>query len=497
MPSFARALTQQGWLRRQLSAPLNRLVLTFSFALTMAFGLIGWLSLAAYDQMLDGDTRQTVLADHRGLMDTAQSEGRTGLINRINARVNDDLNREAVYVLMDEHKHLLAGHLSEVPPESLHASGWISFPWSEDGDEVIAYVQALPDGTVLVTGHTTGELRRQRLLITKLGLAMLTLLGLLSLFLGWLLKDSIQRALQRSLDTVDQFVAGKLAARIPEAEGTDSLSRLGHTLNRMLDRIQDLVGGIQSSTDALAHDLRTPLTRLITRLEQAHQRCDQPTDPSSALPPVRRAIEEALEDADQLMLTFNGLLRLARIEGNDQLPPEKVPLNEVIQDAVELWQAVAESMGSSLLWQDPAQRLASPSLSKQEPSSPADEQLSEVRNNDLWTIQGDRDLLFQLLSNVLDNAIKYGGGNGAIELKLHHDGSFLNFSIRDHGPGIPEEQLERVMDRFVRLESHRGSPGTGLGLSLVKAIAQRHHAELRLSNAQPGLMITVRFPFVH
>ena len=98
---------------------------------------------------------------------------------------------------------------------------------------------------------------------------------------------------------------------------------------------------------------------------------------------------------------------------------------------------------------------------------------------------------------MLDNAIKYGGGNGAIELKLYHDGPFLNFSIRDHGPGIPEEQLERVMDRFVRLESHRGSPGTGLGLSLVKAIAQRHHAELRLSNAQPGLMITVRFPFVH
>jgi signal transduction histidine kinase len=225
----------------------------------------------------------------------------------------------------------------------------------------------------------------------------------------------------------------------------------------MLNRIHELVGGIQSSTDAIAHDLRTPLMRLKTRLEQARL--------ASADPTAAREIESAIAEADQLIATFNSLLRLARLEASDAPPTEPVALEQVVADAVEMWQVVAEARGQTLVarWQP-------------------------VR------IAGDRDLLFQLLSNLLDNAIKYAPAASRIEIELQADADAAVLSLSDEGPGIAPDQRERVFDRFVRLESHRGTPGSGLGLSVVRAIAIRHRADIRLESGASGLRIVIRFP---
>jgi signal transduction histidine kinase len=311
----------------------------------------------------------------------------------------------------------------------------------------------------LLTGHTTGEQRHLRELIQKLGVAILLLLTLLTLLLGWLLRRAVDRAMEAPLDTVDRVAAGHLEERVPAREGDDGFARMGRTLNRMLDRIHELVGGIQSSTDAIAHDLRTPLMRLRTRLEQARLESSDET--------VKLKIDAAVAEADQLMATFNSLLRLARIESTQDVLAERVALHEVLTDAVEMWQAVAEARGQTV-------------DTRIEPAS----------------VSGDRDLLFQMLSNLLDNAIKYGDEGGRIQVWLRMEGNEVLLDISDQGPGIAPELRERVFDRFVRGERHRGTPGTGLGLSLVRAIAIRHRADLRLDSAAPGLRVLLRFPAV-
>jgi hypothetical protein len=443
-----------------LSSTLNRLVLAYAIGLLFAFVVIGGLSLAAFDQLVERDTRQTVLTDHKGLLEELRVSGRSGLAKAIDDRVQEDTHREAVYVLVDPDGNVRSGHLSDLPASLLHRQGWVRFPWNDEGDYVLAYVETLPGGGQLVTGHTTGEQQHLRELFLRLGLVILCLLALLTLGLGWLLRRAVDRALKAPLDTVDRVTAGHLDERAPERAGDDAFARLGRTLNRMLDRIRDLVGGIQASTDAIAHDLRTPLMRLKTRLEQA--RLATPDEH------VSREIDGALNEADQLIATFNSLLRLARIEGTTSAPMADVDLADVATDALELWQAVAEASGRMI-------------EARVEPAR----------------IAGDRDLLFQLISNLLDNAIKYTEAGGRITLSVHEENDAALLSVYDDGPGIATEQHERVFDRFVRLESHRGTPGTGLGLSVVRAIAIRHGAEVRLSSAAPGLRVEVRFPAKH
>ena len=213
----------------------------------------------------------------------------------------------------------------------------------------------------------------------------------------------------------------------------------------------------QSSTDAIAHDLRTPLMRLKTRLELVRQAVTAEDN--------RGEVEAAIAEADQLIATFNSLLRLARIESAEGAPTVTVALDEVLTDAVEMWQVVAEAKQQTIHAEIAPARIA-----------------------------GDRDLLFQLLSNLFDNAIKYAPAGTVIDVVLEKSVHDVLLNIRDRGPGIPSEQHQRVFDRFVRLEAHRGTPGSGLGLSVVRAIAIRHRAEIRIEDADEGLCVRLRFP---
>jgi signal transduction histidine kinase len=434
----------------------NRLLLGYGFILLLAFVSVGGLSLAAYDRLVDHDTRQTVLAEHQGLLDIHRAEGLSGLAKAIDARVDQDRQREAVYLLTDPRGHVSAGHLNDVPAKMRLKPGWASFQWNEEGDIAIVYIERLSDGAILVTGHTTGEQLRLRDLIIRLGLVILVLLSALTLLLGWLLRHALDRTLQSALDVVDRFAAGHLQERIAVAGGDDAFTRLTITLNRMLDRIRDLIGGIQSSSDAIAHDLRTPLMRLKTRLEQVQQ--------SHRDVSVDTAMNDAMTEADQILFTFNSLLRLARIEADAHAPTTHVALDRIATDAVEMWQAVAEANGRSIV--------------------------TDIRPAD---IAGDSDLLFQMISNLLDNAVKYSHEGGQIRVDVRSLTDTVVLTIRDDGSGIPDKDRDRVFDRFVRLEPHRGTPGTGLGLSIVRAIAARHQAELRLDDGGPGVRIELRF----
>ncbi|HMB57341.1 MAG TPA: HAMP domain-containing sensor histidine kinase [Arenimonas sp.] len=442
-------------------ATLNRLVWTFGFGLLLAFAVVGAISMLAFDRLVERDTHRNVQVEHAGLLEIYRAGGRTELSDTIDDRVNEPTNWDSVYLLADKTGRVLAGHAEELPAPLWKKRGWVRFPWrkNEDTDEVLAFVQDLPNGDLLMTGHVTGEQQHLRELVVRLGATSLCLLAALTALLGWLMRRGVDLALEAPLDTVDRVAAGHMRERVPERGGDDGFARLDRTLNRMLDRIHDLVGGIQFSTDAIAHDLRTPLMRLKTRLEQARL--------ASRDAATQTQVDAAISEADQLISTFNSLLRLAKIESKDSHPLDAIALDEVLFDAVEMWQAVAETRGQRLHTQ----------------IAPA-------------SIAGDRDLLFQLLSNLLDNAIKYGGDDSEIAVALSvQDGEVL-LAISDQGPGIASDQRERVFDRFVRLESHRGTPGTGLGLSVVRAIAIHHGADLRLDSAQPGLRVLLRFPAI-
>jgi signal transduction histidine kinase len=447
-------------LPRWFASTLNRIVLAHGLALVLAFASVAAVSVAGFDRLLERDSRDAVRAERDALMDVYAADGRDGLRRAITELVRSPDDREAVYLLVEADGGVSAGHSVDLPVRLGPRAGWLRLPWREDiNDEVLAYVQPLPAGGWLVTGHATREQQRVRELVTPLGIASLTALAALSLLLGWLLRRAVDRALKAPLDTVDRVGAGRLDERVPVAEGEgegDAFDRLGRTLNHMLDRIHALVGGIQSSTDAIAHDLRTPLTRLRTRLEQARL---ETTDPAA-----RAAIDAAAGEADQLLATFNGLLRLARIEAG-AFDASPVALDEVLGDAVEMWQALTEANGQRL----------------EADLAPA-------------TVAGDRDLLFQLATNLLDNAAKYGGRGCTIGVRLRSDARGVDLSVEDNGPGLAPPLAARAFDRFVRGEAHRGTPGTGLGLSVVRAIAIHHGAQLWLEPRAPGLRVHLHFP---
>ena len=278
---------------------LNRLVLTFGFGLLLAFAAVGAVSLFTFDRLVERDTVREVHVEHENLLEIYRTGGRPALSDTIDDRVNDPTNWQAVYLLVDKKGEVLAGHGDELPAPLWNQRGWVRFPWHKqsESDEVLAFAQTLANGDLLVTGHTIGEQQHLRELIVRLGGTSLGLLSALTLLLSWLLRRGVDRALEAPLDTVDRVAAGHLQERVPERRGDDGFARLDRTLNRMLDRIHDLVGGIQSSTDAIAHDLRTPLMRLQTRLELVRQ--------SVTAPDSRSEVEAAIAEADQLKAAIN------------------------------------------------------------------------------------------------------------------------------------------------------------------------------------------------
>ncbi|HET7845558.1 MAG TPA: HAMP domain-containing sensor histidine kinase [Xanthomonadales bacterium] len=444
MPRFARST-------------LDRFALGYGAAFLAAFALLFASAQPALDALVAHDTRRTVEAEVEGLREIRANEGDAGLRRALAQRIAHPIDPAAVYFLLDPAHRLVLGAAQRLPPAMRWRDGWMAWRAPDPEGAVVAYVQRFADGSVLVAGHDEREQERLMRALALVGWCGLALLAGTAVLLGLGLRRSIDAALRGPLDTADRVAAGRLHERVPIAGSDDAFDRLGTTINRMLDRIEQLVDGIRRSTDAIAHDLRTPLTRLRTRLENL--RDTTPCDTASA------QSDAAIADADRLLATFQSLLRLARIEGGPTPALPVVALDGVAADAVELWQAVAEGAGLRI-----------------------EAVLEPV------TVAGDRDQLFQLVANLLDNAVKYTPAPGRVRVALRSVAAGVELEVADDGPGIPATDRERVFDRFVRLEAHRGTEGSGLGLSLVRAIAVRHGATIALRDAQPGLAVLVRFP---
>jgi signal transduction histidine kinase len=259
---------------------------------------------------------------------------------------------------------------------------------------------------------------------------------------------------------------GDLTGRLPVNGSGDELDRLSGSLNLMLARIEQLMAGLREVSDNIAHDLKTPLNRLRNRVEAAlHEPYGEPA--------YRDALERTIEEADGLIKTFNALLSIARLEagaGGDN--KESLDVSELVRDVTELYEPVAEERGIALV---------------AEATEPV-------------FIRGDRQLLGQALANLIDNALKYGapeGGDGTmpeVSVTAVAKGTMAEIAVSDRGPGVPAAERERVLDRFVRLEASRSEPGSGLGLSLVAAVARLHGGTLHLEDNHPGLKVMLSLP---
>lgn len=443
----------------RLRSTSTRLALAVTASFLLAFVLLGAGVYYAVSTLLTNDAREVVRADAEGLAELYRDSGRNALVAELRERVAKPDDPDAVYALLAADGRVIAGSYASVPR---HAAGahWIVFrDNAADGNpRVLAHLRPLADGDTLLTGLRTRSQDGFLGLMLRTALAALLVAAALGALIGWLTSRWVSRRL-RSLDlTAARVGAGELALRARSDGSGDAFDRLAHRFNGMLDRIQELLDGVRHATDHIAHDLRTPLTRLRHRLEQLRAR--------SAAPAQAPELDAAIVETDQLLQSFGALLRLARIEAQPPLhdaPP--VDLQALARDALELYAPITAERDIAL----------------RDDSGPAQ-------------MRGDADQLFQLLVNLVDNAVKFAPPRSEVVLRLSSDEAAVVLEIADAGPGIPAAERGRVLDRFVRLEAQRSSPGTGLGLSLVRAIVLRHEGRIELLDAAPGLRVRITLP---
>jgi signal transduction histidine kinase len=279
----------------------------------------------------------------------------------------------------------------------------------------------------------------------------------LALGIGLFMSSRVIRRIEAIHQTCREIMDGDLSRRMPVTGSGDDFDKLAKNLNRMLERIESLMVVVQQISNNIAHDLRTPLTRLRTRLEQAR---------NGEADDMQAQIDEAIMDAEELLATFNALLRIARIEsGSSPVEFTTLDLSSLIQDVAELYEPVAAQNQQQLI----------------------------INDYGPVTAQGDRHLLFQALANLVENAIRHTPEGTSITLEASTSASGPKVQVADTGPGIPAQLHQKVFQHFFRVDTSRSTSGSGLGLSLVRAVADIHHARIELMDNLPGLKVTLVF----
>lgn len=441
---------------QRLQSTSARLVFAVSMAFLAAFLLLGAGIYSAVLANLDQDTREFVGSDAAELLDLQQRAGRAALLAEVRARAADPDDADLLYAVIDPRGNLLAG--DDVGLALAPRAGWVRFhdPGDPAHPRVLAKLVPLGHGQWLVTGMRLRAEDGFLAIMQRSVLFALVMAAVLGLLVGWLTSQWVGRRLRQLDDTARRIAGGEHGLRVPADGSGDPFDRVGARLNAMLDRIDALMDGVRDATDHIAHDLHTPLTRLRQRLEAIHVANDNGVAPA--------LVDAAIMETDALLQTFAALLRLSRIEGQGPTMGSVVDLAGIAGDAVELYAPGAAAVGMQVDIE------AEPAL-----------------------LVGDPDQLFQVVVNLLDNAMKYAAAGASIRVRTGTTQMGVVLEVADRGPGISVGERDRVFDRFQRLELHRGTPGNGLGLSLVRAIATRHGGRVELHDNQPGLRAVVVF----
>ncbi|WP_290808483.1 HAMP domain-containing sensor histidine kinase [Ferrovibrio sp.] len=448
---------------RFLRSTASRLALVFAGLFMVAAILLAallWWNTTGY---LDRETDAVIAADTRAIGDRLGDFGLAGAVQTMNERIAADADNRAIYLLTDPRLRPLGGNVDAWPLKVGPQPGWYEVELvHRDRLHVVRLLHvALPGNFQLLVGRDVQDRVEMRNLFLR-GLAWAGLAALAIAFFGaWLIRRAVQHRIEGINRTALAIVQGDLARRVPLRGTDDEFDQLVATINRMLDQIQQLIEGVRNVSNAIAHDLRTPLAETRARLEGLLR---QPAGTGTSLD----GIAAAIADIDRLIGVFNALLRLAELDtGLRRAGFAQVDVPALVEDAAELYGPSAEAKGLSLVCH-------------------ADAGLS---------INGDRQLLAQAIGNLLDNAVKYTPSGGSIQLRGEAGGDgWILLSVADTGPGIPEGERARVVQRFYRGDASRHAEGVGLGLSLVEAVARLHGGGLQLDANNPGLRAVLALP---
>lgn len=435
----------------------------FAISVTAVLAYVYWNTAGLIERQTDA----TIRAEIQALADQYRAFGLEGVAETIKRRSSE--RTPGVYILAAQGGQRIAGNLESVPPHQGEESGWIEFPISVNvsGRKLNRIARAfhtdLSGDYELVVGRDIGEMKQFGDIIRQTMISALLISVILGLGGGYLVSRNFLRRVDAITDASRTIMAGDLSSRMPISGTNDELDRLARSLNEMLDQIERLMTGLKDVSSNVAHDLKTPLTRMRARVEQA-LRSGEEQDRKAAL-------EQTIRESEQLLKTFDALLSIARTESGESRGLLRVfDAAELVTDVCELYEPMVEEAGGTL------QVAASGSL----------------------MVRADRQLLAQALSNLIDNALKYGVAAGAagpsISVEAHVRDSEAVISVADRGPGIPEADRARVLERFVRLEESRSKPGNGLGLSLVAGIVRLHSGSLLLVDNGPGLKVEIALP---
>jgi signal transduction histidine kinase len=469
----------------------GKLIRTTAFRLTLAYLLLFALFAASLLGYFAWNTRRLI---NEQIMTSVNSEvreisyiyARRGLLGLSRTIGNRALRPGAnLYLVTTPNGQTFGGNIESLAPGVMASTGWseTSYRRLEDQDtadhRALVNVSELSNGFRLLIGRDLEERRRLFGIVAKAAQWSVLIVIALGLGGGIFVARRVLRRIDAMTGTAQRIMAGDLSGRLPVGRSGDELDRLAENLNAMLERIEALMVGLKEVSDNIAHDLKTPLTRLRNRAEEALAKAGNEAD-------YRAALERTLEESDGLIRTFNALLMIARAEsGQARGNMDDFDAAEVAQGIQELYEPLAEDNGLTL----------------------------HVKTEQA-PLHGNRELISQALANLVENAIKYGQPAPALQplgaeatgteagaskakdilIEARRDGDRVLLSVTDRGPGIPEADREHAVERFVRLEASRTQPGSGLGLSLASAVATLHGGALKLSDAQPGLRATLAIP---
>ena len=430
------------------------------FALSaLALVLFLWWATAG---LLDRQVEAAMRADAQGLAEQWSNGGRVALRTTIEDRLAENVDDDAIYLLADPAMHLLAGNLATWPAAVTSTDVVYELMVSRAGITSMARVQRfdLPDGTHLLVGRDVETRAPLRSLLTSALLWSLALLVVFGFVGGLVMQRLFRRMIASITATAGAIAQGDLSQRVRATGRGDEFDGLAETINDMLDRIVRLMDGVRAVSNSIAHDLRTPIARARARLEDAASRAGGADE-------LRAAVGRAVTDLDGVAAIFDALLRIAEIEaGTRRAAFADLDLAPLLTDLAELYTAAAEERGLTLVLNVPGPLL----------------------------VHGDRDLIGQALVNLLDNALKFSPSGGTVVLEGVSQPTDLMLVVQDSGPGIPLADRTRATERFFRGEQARQTPGSGLGLALVDAVAHLHGGTLVLEDAGPGLRTVLTLP---
>ncbi len=460
-------MTALGKLFRTTTFKLTLVYLTV-FAILAAF-LLGFFALNT-QRLITEQITQTVDAEITGLAE----QYRQGGVRRRVVIVDNRARRpgSSLYLVTTFNGEALAGNVGSLPPGMLEKTGWNETQYRRidetEGPEHLALVRVfqLPGGFRLLVGRDLEERERLYHVVLAAGRWSVAIVIVLGLAGGFFVTRRVLNRVDAMTETTRTIMEGDLGGRLPVAGTGDELDRLALNLNAMLERIEALMRGLKEVSDNIAHDLKTPLTRL-------RNRCEEALRVGKSEGQYREALQDTIEESEGLIRTFNALLMIARAEsGQARENMSEFDAAEVARGVGDLYEPLADEKGLSLQVEAP-----SPVL-----------------------LRGNRELVSQALANLVDNAIKYAApansaraGQGIVVTAMN-DGERVLLTVGDQGPGIPEAERSRVVERFVRLEQSRSVPGSGLGLSLASAVATLHGGELKLQDNGPGLRAVIDLP---